>query len=71
MSDSSEILFWIFGIVEGWKNTNLHIYQIIRQEAFMENYFSSQRDHIFRNVEVLIYIFDIESKELQVPLLFK
>lgn len=32
----------------------------------MENYFSSQRDHIFRNVEVLIYVFDIESRELQV-----
>ena len=31
----------------------------------MENYFSSQRDHIFRNVEVLIYIFDIESRETQ------
>lgn len=29
----------------------------------MENYFSSQRDHIFRNVEVLIYIFDIESRD--------
>lgn len=29
----------------------------------MENYFSSQRDHIFRNVEVLIYVFDIESRE--------
>ena len=35
------------------------------QEAFMENYFSSQRDHIFRNVEVLIYVFDIESRENQ------
>lgn len=32
----------------------------------MENYFSSQIDHIFRNVSVLIYIFDIESRELQV-----
>ena len=31
----------------------------------MENYFSSQRDHIFRNVEVLIYVFDIESRENQ------
>lgn len=30
----------------------------------MENYFTSQRDHIFRNVEVLIYIFDVESREL-------
>lgn len=34
----------------------------------MENYFSSQRDHIFRNVEVLIYIFDVESRETQVLL---
>ena len=30
----------------------------------MENYFASQRDSIFRNVEVLIYVFDIESREL-------
>ncbi len=29
----------------------------------MESYFESQRDLIFRNVEVLIYVFDIESKE--------
>eukprot|EP00474_Spongospora_subterranea_P002447 CRZ02905.1 hypothetical protein [Spongospora subterranea] len=29
----------------------------------MENYFKSQRDHIFKNVEVLIYVFDITSKE--------
>lgn len=27
----------------------------------MENYFASQRDHIFKNVEVLIYVFDVES----------
>jgi len=33
------------------------------QEAFMESYFESQRDQIFRNVEVLIYVFDIESTE--------
>jgi Ras-related GTP-binding protein A/B len=37
---------------------------IISQEAFMENYFASQRDNIFRNVEVLIYVFDVESREL-------
>jgi len=30
----------------------------------MENYFASQRDNIFRNVEVLIYVFDVESREL-------
>lgn len=44
-------------------------YQLVclfcRQEAFMENYFASQRDNIFRNVEVLIYVFDVESRELE------
>lgn len=34
----------------------------------MENYFASQRDNIFRNVEVLIYVFDIESRELDMDL---
>lgn len=29
----------------------------------MENYFESQRDQIFRGVEVLIYVFDIESQD--------
>lgn len=33
------------------------------QDRFMENYFKSQRDHIFRAVEVLIYVFDVTSKE--------
>jgi hypothetical protein len=32
----------------------------------MENYFETQRDHIFRNVEVLIYVFDIESRDATV-----
>eukprot|EP01119_Soliformovum_irregulare_P015837 TRINITY_DN4520_c1_g1_i1.p1 TRINITY_DN4520_c1_g1~~TRINITY_DN4520_c1_g1_i1.p1 ORF type:complete len:321 (-),score=87.63 TRINITY_DN4520_c1_g1_i1:70-900(-) len=45
-------------------NLVLNLWDCGGQEAFMENYFSSQRDHIFRNVEVLIYIFDIESREL-------
>ena len=36
----------------------------LRQEAFMEHYFSAQRDNIFRNVEVLIYVFDVESREI-------
>jgi hypothetical protein len=38
---------------------------VYRQEAFMENYFANQRDHIFRNVEVLIYVFDVESREVE------
>ena len=33
------------------------------QDTFMENYFESQKDAIFRNVEVLIYVFDIESPQ--------
>ena len=41
-----------------------NMYFISRQETFMENYFASQRDNIFRNVEVLIYVFDVESDEL-------
>ena len=41
------------------------LFSLPRQEAFMENYFTSQRDNIFRNVEVLIYVFDVESRELE------
>ena len=31
----------------------------------METYFTSQRDNVFRNVEVLIYVFDVESREVE------
>lgn len=31
----------------------------------MENYFASQRENIFSSVEVLIYVFDVESHELE------
>lgn len=31
----------------------------------MENYITSQRDHMFRNVEVMIYVFDVESRDLE------
>lgn len=31
----------------------------------MENYFASQKDLIFKNVQILIYVFDVESKELE------
>lgn len=41
----------------------LNLWDCGGQEAFMENYFSSQRDHIFTNVAVLIYVFDVESSE--------
>ncbi len=42
----------------------LNLWDCGGQEGFMETYLESQRDHIFRNVEVLIYVFDIESAEL-------
>jgi Ras-related GTP-binding protein A/B len=31
---------------------------------FMEQYFQAQREHIFKNVEVLIFVFDITSKDI-------
>eukprot|EP00732_Lithocolla_globosa_P006280 Lithocolla_globosa_v1_NODE_7180_length_982_cov_73.552319.p1 type:complete len:303 gc:universal NODE_7180_length_982_cov_73.552319:71-979(+) len=46
-------------------NLVLNLWDCGGQEAFMENYFATQRDHIFRNVEVLIYVFDVESRELE------
>jgi Gtr1/RagA G protein conserved region len=30
----------------------------------MDQYFQSQKENIFRNVEVLIYVFDVESREI-------
>ncbi|XP_071480267.1 ras-related GTP-binding protein A [Diadema setosum] len=45
-------------------NLVLNLWDCGGQEAFMENYFTSQKDNIFANVEVLIYVFDVESREL-------
>lgn len=44
-------------------NLVLNLWDCGGQDAFMENYFESQRDQIFRGVEVLIYVFDIESQD--------
>jgi len=46
-------------------NLVLNLWDCGGQEAFMENYFASQRDHIFRNVEVLIYVFDVRAAKLK------
>lgn len=32
----------------------------------MKHFMSSQKDTIFKNVEVLIYVFDVESEQLEV-----
>ncbi len=45
-------------------NLVLNLWDCGGQYRFYESYFDSQRDTIFRNVEVLIYVFDIESREL-------
>ncbi|CUS15033.1 unnamed protein product [Tuber aestivum] len=46
-------------------NLTLNLWDCGGQDAFMENYLATQRDHVFRNVEVLIYVFDVESREFE------
>ncbi|KAI3634256.1 hypothetical protein MIR68_007860 [Amoeboaphelidium protococcarum] len=43
-------------------NLVLNLWDCGGQEAFMESYFTSQKDHIFKNVQVLIYVMDVETK---------
>lgn len=50
-------------------NLTLNLWDCGGQDAFMENYLATQRDHIFKNVEVLIYVFDVESREFNRDLL--
>eukprot|EP01092_Planopodium_desertum_P007799 TRINITY_DN32244_c0_g1_i1.p1 TRINITY_DN32244_c0_g1~~TRINITY_DN32244_c0_g1_i1.p1 ORF type:complete len:308 (-),score=10.61 TRINITY_DN32244_c0_g1_i1:31-885(-) len=49
-------------------NLTLNIWDCGGQEIYMESYFTSQRAHIFRNVAVLIYLFDITSSEVKAEL---
>lgn len=46
-------------------NLVLNLWDCGGQEAFMENYFVSQRENIFSNVEVLIFVFDVQSNDVQ------
>mmetsp|Transcript_37005 Transcript_37005/g.72240 ORF Transcript_37005/g.72240 Transcript_37005/m.72240 type:complete len:306 (-) Transcript_37005:182-1099(-) len=46
-------------------NMVLNLWDCGGQEAYMESYFESQRDHIFRNVAVLIFVFDVESQNVK------
>ena len=52
-------------------NLVLNLWDCGGQEAFMESYFVSQRDNIFRNVEVSLrlaldeFILDVESRKLR------
>jgi Ras-related GTP-binding protein A/B len=45
-------------------NMTLNLWDCGGQDIFMENYFTNQKDHIFKMVEVLIHVFDVESKEV-------
>ncbi|ODV88636.1 hypothetical protein CANCADRAFT_126351 [Tortispora caseinolytica NRRL Y-17796] len=45
-------------------NMTLNLWDCAGQDAFMETYFTTQKDHIFRMVEVLIHVFDVESEEI-------
>uniref|UniRef100_A0A4X1VIF1 Ras-related GTP-binding protein n=1 Tax=Sus scrofa TaxID=9823 RepID=A0A4X1VIF1_PIG len=58
----ASLVFSMHGIMSSVNSDSLLLFQ---QDTFMENYFTSQRDNIFRNVEVLIYVFDVESRELE------
>ncbi|CAJ0932411.1 unnamed protein product, partial [Mesorhabditis belari] len=46
-------------------NLVLHLWDCGGQETFMENYLQNQKDQIFKNVQVLIYVFDVESREIE------
>ncbi|KLU85011.1 GTP-binding protein GTR1 [Magnaporthiopsis poae ATCC 64411] len=45
-------------------NLQLNLWDCGGQEAFMENYLSQQRQHVFNHVGVMIYVFDIESRDV-------
>lgn len=46
-------------------NLTLNLWDCGGQEAFTENYLTQQRVHVFSNVGVLIYVFDIESRDVE------
>lgn len=45
-------------------NMTLNLWDCGGQDAFMDNYFTNQKDHIFKMVQVLIHVFDVESKSI-------
>ena len=49
---------------------SVHFPDIVnRQDAFTENYLTTQREFVFNDVGVLIYVFEIESREVERDLL--
>lgn len=50
-------------------NLTLNLWDCGGQDAFMENYLNRQKEHVFGNVGVLIYVFDVDSREFNADLL--
>ncbi|KAJ1658621.1 GTP-binding protein gtr1 [Dispira simplex] len=44
-------------------NLQLTLWDCGGQEAFMHNFFSTQREYIFKSVEMLIFVFDMEIRD--------
>jgi len=46
-------------------NLVLNLWDCGGQQRFFDNYLTSQREHIFSNVEVLLYVFDVCSQQFE------
>ena len=46
-------------------SVTLNLWDCGGQEAFMDSYLTRQRDTIFKDVGVLIYVFDVESRDVE------
>jgi len=46
-------------------NLSLNLWDCGGQDKLMKHFLSSQKDTIFKNVEVLIYVFDVESDKIE------
>jgi len=46
-------------------NLMLNLWDCGGQDGFVENYLTHQREHVFGSVAVLIFVFDVESREFQ------
>lgn len=44
---------------------NIQLTLTFRQDAFMDSYLNTQRENVFSDAQVLIYVFDIESREVE------
>ncbi|OCT52654.1 Ras-related GTP-binding protein A [Cladophialophora carrionii] len=46
-------------------NLTLNLWDCGGQDAFMDSYLNAQRENVFSDAEVLIYVFDIESRAVE------